>query len=108
MSPTRQRGKETPSSLARRAQHAAESRTLINKGDDSMPYAPFFGTIQSAGEPIQAPKATSPFRIAVLGDFSGRQNRGQTGSSKDIAARRLLRVSRDTLDDVMAKLGVQL
>jgi type VI secretion system protein ImpC len=73
-----------------------------------MPYKPSFGTIQSAGEPIPAPKAESPFRIAVLADFSGRQNRGETGSSEDVAGRRLLRVSRDTLDDVMAKLDVQL
>jgi type VI secretion system ImpB/VipA family protein len=73
-----------------------------------MPYKPSFGTIQSAGEPIPAPKADSPFRICVLADFSGRQNRGETGSSAEVAARKLLRVSRDTLDDVMAKLGVQL
>lgn len=73
-----------------------------------MPYKPSFGTIQSAGGPIEAPRPESPFRIAVLADFSGRQNRGQTGSSQEIAARRLLRVGRDSLDDVMAKLGVAL
>ncbi len=73
-----------------------------------MPYEPNFGEIQSAGEPLPAPKATSPFRIAFLADLSGRQNRGATGSTEDVAARRLLRVGRDTLDDVMAKLAVQL
>jgi type VI secretion system protein ImpC len=73
-----------------------------------MPYKPSFGTIQSVGGPTEPPKPESPFRIAVLADFSGRQNRGETGSSKEIAARRLLPVSRDTLDDVMANLGVRL
>jgi type VI secretion system ImpB/VipA family protein len=73
-----------------------------------MPYQPSFGTIESADGPIEAPKPEAPFRIAVLADFSGRQNRGLTGSSEEIAARRLLRVGRDSLDDVMAKLGVEL
>jgi type VI secretion system ImpB/VipA family protein len=73
-----------------------------------MPYKPSFGTIQGAGEPIATPRPESPFRIAVLGDFSGRQNRSEIGSPADIAARRLVRVTRDTLDDVMAKMGVAL
>ena len=73
-----------------------------------MSYTPSFGTIESTGEPIGAPKAESPFRIGFLADFSGRQNRGLTGDSSDIAARKMLRISRDTLDDVMAMLGVQL
>jgi type VI secretion system protein ImpC len=72
-----------------------------------MPYEFSFGTMQSAGGPIEAPKPQSLFRIGVLADFSGRQNRGETGS-EGIAARRLLRVSRDNLDDLMAKMGVQL
>ena len=54
------------------------------------------------------PKPESLFRILVLADFSGRQNRGQTGASPDIAARRLVRVSRENLDEVMAKMGVRL
>ena len=69
-----------------------------------MPDQPTFGTIDSAAEPIEAPKPESPFRIAVLADFSGRRNRGETGSSEEIGARRLYRVSRDSLDEVMAKL----
>jgi type VI secretion system ImpB/VipA family protein len=73
-----------------------------------MPYKLSFGTIPDAGEPIPAPRAESPFRIAVLADFSGRQNRGAIGSSREIAARHLVRVGRDSLDDVMAKLGVEL
>jgi hypothetical protein len=73
-----------------------------------MSYQASFGTIESTGEPIAPPKPASPFRMAVLADFSGRRNRGVTGDSDDIASRRLLRVSRDTLDEVMAKLGVKL
>src|SRR5262245_60088768 len=73
-----------------------------------MPYKPSFGTIQGAGESIAAPRPKSPFRIAVLGDFSGRANRSEIGSPADIAARRLLRITRDTLDDVMAKIDVAL
>ena len=69
-----------------------------------MPYAPFFGTIQSAGEPIQAPKATSPFRIAVLGDFSGRAHRG---TIEPLADRKPIRVDRDNLDQVMERFGVE-
>jgi type VI secretion system protein ImpC len=67
-----------------------------------------FGTLSSTGEPLPAPTAESPFRIGMLADFSGRKNRGIKGSSEDIAARKLVRVSRDTLDEVMAKIGVQL
>jgi len=69
---------------------------------------PSFGTILITGGPAVAPKAESPFRIAVIGDFSGRQNRGVAGASEEIATRRLLKVSRDILDEVMAKLKVQL
>jgi hypothetical protein len=73
-----------------------------------MPYEPSFGTIQNKDAPIEAPKPESPFRIAILADFSGRQNRGEIGLSDDIAARHLFRVGRDNLDEMMAKLGVQL
>jgi type VI secretion system protein ImpC len=73
-----------------------------------MPFKPSFGSIEASGEPIGAPTSESPFRIGVLADFGGRQNRGVTDTSEEIAARRLLMVSRDTLDDVMAKLDVQL
>jgi EvpB/VC_A0108, tail sheath N-terminal domain/Type VI secretion system, VipA, VC_A0107 or Hcp2 len=63
-----------------------------------------FGTIPEGAE-IEAPKQDTRFRIAVLADFSGRQNRGELDS---LEARRLLRVSRDTIDEVMAKLAVRL
>lgn len=67
-----------------------------------------FGTLQVPGAPIEPAKSESPFRIAVVADFTGRTNRGVTGVSKDIAARRLLRVTRENLDEIMTKLGVSL
>jgi type VI secretion system protein ImpC len=73
-----------------------------------MPYKPSFGSIEAADEPIEVPESESPFRICVLGDFGGRQNRGIADATEEIATRRLFGVSRDTLDDVMAKLDVQL
>jgi type VI secretion system protein ImpC len=73
-----------------------------------MPYQPSFGTIPSPAGPAEAPNPAAPFRIAVLADFSGRQNCGETGTSEEIASRKLLRVGRDTLDETMAKLGPRL
>jgi type VI secretion system protein ImpC len=67
-----------------------------------------FGTVPEATAAAAAPTSDAPFRIGVLADFTGRQVRGVTGDSDDIAARRLWRVSRDNLDEVMAKLGVEL
>jgi type VI secretion system protein ImpC len=67
-----------------------------------------FGNLAGATGPGLAPKQESPYRIGVLGDFTGRHNRGLTGSSEDIAARKLIRVNRENLDEVMAKLAVQL
>src|SRR5437868_13530391 len=45
------------------------------------------------------------FRIALIGDFSGRASRGVVETGKDIAARRPVRVDRDTLDDAVARLA---
>jgi type VI secretion system ImpC/EvpB family protein len=50
----------------------------------------------------------TPFRIALLGDFSGRTNRGIVETGRELAARRPLRVDRDTVDDVIARLAPEL
>jgi type VI secretion system protein ImpC len=50
----------------------------------------------------------SPFRILVLGDFSGRASRGVFDPHAALAARKLHPVDRDDLEDVMAELGVKL
>ncbi|MBI5407996.1 MAG: type VI secretion system contractile sheath small subunit, partial [Nitrospirae bacterium] len=58
---------------------------------------------ETEGMPV--PEET-PFRVALLGDFSGRRNRGvfQTGST--LAKRRFIFVDRDNIDEAMEKLGV--
>ena len=48
--------------------------------------------------------ATGPFRIALLGDFSGRANRGLVEVRKALATRRPVRVDRDSIDDAVARL----
>ncbi|MHC4401114.1 MAG: type VI secretion system contractile sheath small subunit, partial [Planctomycetota bacterium] len=70
-----------------------------------------FGKLElTAGSPLEeasgAVEPQTPFRIAVLGDFSGRAAGGQC-SPETIAARRPMLVDRDNFDDVLAKLGVE-
>jgi len=56
--------------------------------------------------PVDAkPEAETPFRILVLGDFSGRASRGAFEPTR-LAARKPIHVDRDNFDQVMAKLGV--
>jgi type VI secretion system protein ImpC len=50
----------------------------------------------------------TPFRLALIGDWSGRANRGLFASSAELANWRPLLVDRDNLDQVMARLGVKL
>lgn len=50
----------------------------------------------------------APFRMAVLGDFSGRASRGICETGAKLAARRVIPIDRDSFDDGLAKLGVQL
>jgi len=63
--------------------------------------------VASLGEPPAAPDPDTPFRIAVLGDFSGRANRGVFEPGAGVARRRLLAVDRDNFDEVLARLGVE-
>src|SRR5258708_7953835 len=49
-----------------------------------------------------------PFRIALVGDWSGRGNRGLFAASAELADWRPLLVDRDNLDQVMARLGLKL
>jgi len=53
-----------------------------------------------------APEPETPFRIAILGDYSGRANRGIVDPALD--NRRILMVDRDNLDEILAKLKVNL
>src|SRR5450755_1883949 len=68
-----------------------------------------FGEIKlTAGgdESPAIPNEDAPFRIAVLGDFSGRPRRNLTES--DLSNRRALLVDRDNFDSVLAKMGPEL
>ncbi|MDQ3950051.1 MAG: type VI secretion system contractile sheath large subunit [Gemmatimonadota bacterium] len=49
-----------------------------------------------------------PFRIGLLGDFSGRANRGVVETGRALAARRPLRVDRDNVDEIIARLAPEL
>lgn len=55
---------------------------------------------ESAGQP--APD--TPFRLCILGDFSGRSSRGIV---EPLEGRTVIPVDRDTLDEVIAALGVK-
>jgi type VI secretion system protein ImpC len=61
-------------------------------------------TAGSAPSPaIPAPGGS--FRIAILGDFSGRASRGLRETGPALAARKPVRVDRDNFDEVLAKLA---
>jgi type VI secretion system protein ImpC len=50
------------------------------------------------------PSSETPFRIAMLGDFSGRANRGVV-DDKAIAKRRVVLVDRDNFEEVLSRSG---
>jgi len=49
-----------------------------------------------------------PFRVLLIGDWSGRRNRGLSASSEELKAWRPLLVDRDNLNQLIARLGVKL
>jgi type VI secretion system ImpB/VipA family protein len=61
---------------------------------------------QSVG--TDAPKDDTPFRVAVLGDFSGRGAKGEVDDAEAIGRRRARKVDRGTLEDLMAKVKPEL
>ena len=64
-----------------------------------------FGSISRKGAP---PKPGAPFRLALLGDFSGRGNRGEVGTAEDIARRKPLKVDVDNLDTLIGGWDINL
>src|SRR5436305_13513901 len=56
----------------------------------------------------ERPDPETPFRMLVLGDFSGREHRGISQTSSALAARRPIAIDTDSFDTVMSKLGVEL
>jgi type VI secretion system protein ImpC len=67
-----------------------------------------FKLVADMKNPAGEPDPEVPFRILVLGDFSGRTNRGAAPSGNEWANQRPIRVDRDNFDAVMAKLGIGL
>lgn len=64
--------------------------------------------VASMQETDARPSSDTAFRVALLGDWSGRSNRGLSAASAELARWRPLFVDRDNLDEVMARLGVKL
>ena len=56
----------------------------------------------------RGPDSETPFRIAILGDFSGRASRGVCETGPALANRRAAVIDRDNFDEVLAKFAVQL
>ena len=54
------------------------------------------------------PSDEVPFRVLLVGDWSGRGNRDLSASSQELSAWRPLLVDRDNLDQLIARLGVKL
>ncbi|HSI15157.1 MAG TPA: type VI secretion system contractile sheath large subunit, partial [Chthoniobacter sp.] len=72
-----------------------------------MSYQINFGNLSVAKSTPPASKTRS-FRIAVLGDFSARANRGELETGEALAARKPLKVDCDNVDEVIERLGLKL
>jgi type VI secretion system ImpB/VipA family protein len=70
-----------------------------------MRYEVNFGTL--SGKPRAVAPGTK-FRLALLGDFSGRANAGQMETGEALARRKPIKIDVDTLDDVLARMKLSL
>ncbi len=66
-----------------------------------------FKTVASMDETRSKPENETPFRICIMGDFSGRANRGIADASSSAANLRPIKVDRDNIEDIMERLGVE-
>ncbi|MGH9378150.1 MAG: type VI secretion system contractile sheath domain-containing protein [Terriglobia bacterium] len=65
--------------------------------------------VRGSGERSRATSdAETPFRILILGDFSGRATRNSLETGAKLASRRPRLVDRDNFDEVLAKSGAEL
>src|SRR5579864_6450722 len=75
-----------------------------------MPRAPSLAKVEiETGErsvTVERTDPETPFRIAILGDFSGRENRGVLDAS--LQGRKPILVDRDNFDNVMARVAPEL
>jgi len=67
-----------------------------------------FKLVADMENPADAPNPENPFRILILGDFSGRKNRGVSPSGIAWANQRPIRVDLDNFDAVLAELLIGL
>ena len=70
-----------------------------------MEYAVNFGALSGRTRAV-APNAK--FRLALLGDFSGRANAGKAETGQALAKRKPIKVDVDNLDDVLARMKLEL
>ena len=63
-----------------------------------------FKIVASMIETRGVPEPDTPFRILMLGDFSGRENRDILESGATLSGRRAVEVDRDNLNDVMGRM----
>ena len=70
-----------------------------------MQYEVNFGQLT---RPTKVTTGTARFRLAVLGDFSGRANAGKLEIGEALARRKPIAVDVDNLDDVLARMSLKL
>lgn len=66
-----------------------------------------FGMVSESGTD-RRPATGDPFRLAVLGDFSGAANKGRLDAGDTLARRKPLRVDVDNIDQIIARLDIVL
>lgn len=74
---------------------------------DETPISEPFGTM-SAERPVDLDQTSGKFRIAILGDFSGRANRGLLETGADLANRKPIKFDIDNLDSVISRFSTTL
>ncbi len=76
---------------------------------DSIKFESVAVSLSTGEDSVSAkPAPDTPFRILIIGDFSGRTNCGRETGGADIESRQLFAVDRDNDEMVMEKLGVAL
>lgn len=73
-----------------------------------MPYESSFGELAMEGANRAPGGPDTPFRIAVLADFSGRQGREAPASADEVAARKPVKVNHASLDEAIESLSPRL
>ena len=72
-----------------------------------MRYQMNFGSLGKSITELK-PTGTDRFRIALLGDFSGRANKGELAIGDALASRKPLKVDVDNIDDVIGRLNIEI